>query len=151
MSLKDAAATVAEAYGLPRRKVYQAALEMEKDAKCSARKVSYLAGLAAEDAVAADYARRGHPVAARRWRGSRGEIDLVLRDGDGLIFVEVKQARDFARALAAADPRPSSPASTAPPREFVASEPRGQLTELRFDVALVDGTGRIEIYENFWA
>ncbi len=31
MSLKDAAATVAVAYGLPRRKVYQAALEMEKD------------------------------------------------------------------------------------------------------------------------
>lgn len=31
MSLKDAAAAVAEAYGLPRRKVYQAALEMEKD------------------------------------------------------------------------------------------------------------------------
>ncbi len=31
MSLKDAAATVAEAYGLPRRKVYQAALELEKD------------------------------------------------------------------------------------------------------------------------
>ena len=30
MTLKDAAATVAEAYGLPRRKVYQAALEMEK-------------------------------------------------------------------------------------------------------------------------
>lgn len=30
MSLKDAAAAVAEAYGLPRRKVYQAALEMEK-------------------------------------------------------------------------------------------------------------------------
>ena len=31
MSLKDAAAAVAEAYGLKRRKVYQAALEMEKD------------------------------------------------------------------------------------------------------------------------
>ncbi len=31
MSLKDAAATVAEAYGLPRRKVYQAALELEMD------------------------------------------------------------------------------------------------------------------------
>lgn len=31
MSLKDAAATVAEAYGLKRRRVYQAALEMEKD------------------------------------------------------------------------------------------------------------------------
>ncbi len=31
MSLKDAAATVAEAYGLKRRRVYQAALELEKD------------------------------------------------------------------------------------------------------------------------
>lgn len=31
MSLKDAAAMVAQAYGLPKRKVYQAALEMEKD------------------------------------------------------------------------------------------------------------------------
>lgn len=31
MSLKDAAATVAEAYGLKRRRVYQAALEMERD------------------------------------------------------------------------------------------------------------------------
>ncbi|OIP87801.1 MAG: 16S rRNA (cytidine(1402)-2'-O)-methyltransferase [Rhodobacterales bacterium CG2_30_65_12] len=31
MSLKDAAAEVAEAYGLPRRKVYQAALELEKN------------------------------------------------------------------------------------------------------------------------
>ncbi len=31
MSLKDAAATVAEAFGLPRRKVYQAALALEKE------------------------------------------------------------------------------------------------------------------------
>lgn len=31
MSLKDAAATVAEAYGLPRRQVYQAALALEKE------------------------------------------------------------------------------------------------------------------------
>ncbi|MAM62736.1 16S rRNA (cytidine(1402)-2'-O)-methyltransferase [Maritimibacter sp. UBA3975] len=31
MSLKDAAAAVAEAYGLPRRKVYQAALALEKE------------------------------------------------------------------------------------------------------------------------
>ncbi|RME18850.1 MAG: 16S rRNA (cytidine(1402)-2'-O)-methyltransferase [Alphaproteobacteria bacterium] len=31
MSLKDAAALVAEAYGLPKRKVYQAALELEPD------------------------------------------------------------------------------------------------------------------------
>ena len=67
--------------------------------KTARGKMSYLGGMAAEDAVAAAYERRGHAVAARRWRGSRGELDLVLRDGDGLIVVEVKQARDFASAL----------------------------------------------------
>jgi putative endonuclease len=113
-------------------------------------KTSYLAGLAAEDAVAADYARRGHPVAARRWRGSRGEIDLVLRDGDGLIIVEVKKARDFARAAAritAAQLERIYGAAA----EFLAGEPRGQLTDMRLDVALVDGSGRLEIMENYWA
>lgn len=117
-------------------------------------KMSYLAGMAAEDAVVADYARRGHPVAARRWRGTRGEIDLVLRtasgDGAGLIVVEVKQARDFARALAHVTPAQLARIHAAA-AEFAASEPAGLLTDLRFDVALVDGMGRIEIHENFWA
>lgn len=113
-------------------------------------KVSYLAGLAAEDVVEADYARRGHAIAARRWRGSHGELDLVLRDGDGLIVVEVKKARDFAQAAAritlAQLERIYGAVS-----EFVAEEPRGQLTNVRFDVALVDGAGRLEIMENYWA
>ena len=32
--------------------------------------------------------------------------------------------------------------------EFLAGEPRGLLTEMRFDVALVDGQGRHMILEN---
>lgn len=113
-------------------------------------KRSYLAGLSAENGVAAEYARRGHAVAARRWRGSRGEIDLVMRDGDGLIFVEVKKARDFTRAatrLTMAQFRRIQQAAM----EFVAGEPRGMLTEMRFDLALVDDQGRVEIVENLMA
>ena len=117
-------------------------------------KMSYLGGMAAEDAVAADYARRGHPVAAKRWRGTRGELDLVLRDGSGdgtgLIVVEVKQARDFARALGHITPAQLARIH-ATAAEFAATEPNGQLTDLRLDVALVDGIGRVEIHENFWA
>lgn len=112
-------------------------------------KMSYLAGLAAEDAVEADYARRGHRVAARRWRGSHGELDLVLRDGEGLIIVEVKKARDFERA-AARITRAQLERIHGAVTEFVAGEPRGQLTEVRFDVALVDGFGRMQIMENYW-
>ncbi len=113
-------------------------------------KTSYLAGLAAEEAVASEYARRGHPVAARRWRGSRGEIDLVLRDGDGLIFVEVKKARDFGRAAARITAGQLERIYGAV-SEFVAGEPGGRPTEVRLDVALVDGAGRLQIIENYWA
>lgn len=113
-------------------------------------KTSYLAGHSAEEAVARDYERRGHALVALRWRGTRGELDLVLRDGAGLIVVEVKQAPDFDRALrhltAAQLARIHATAE-----EFAATQPDGSLTEMRFDVALVDGTGRIEIRENFWA
>jgi len=44
------------------------------------RLVGYHAGLAAEEIVAADYARRGLRLERRRWRGKRGEIDLIVRE-----------------------------------------------------------------------
>ena len=62
------------------------------------RLVGYHAGLAAEEIVAADYARRGLRLERRRWRGKRGEIDLIVREEDRVIFVEVKKSREFARA-----------------------------------------------------
>lgn len=34
--------------------------------------------------------RRGFEIVARNWRSGRDEIDLVCRDGDVLVFVEVK-------------------------------------------------------------
>ena len=109
--------------------------------------VSYHAGLAAEEIVAADYARRGLRLERRRWRGKRGEIDLILREDDRVIFVEVKKSRDFARAAESLSYRQMQRILGAA-EEFVAGEPKGLLTEMRFDVALVDAVGRVEILEN---
>lgn len=109
--------------------------------------VSYHAGLAAEEIVAADYARRGLRLECRRWRGKRGEIDLILREEDRVIFVEVKKSRDFARAAESLSARQVQRILGAA-EEFVAGEPKGLLTEMRFDLAMVDGIGRIEILEN---
>lgn len=113
-------------------------------------KTNYLAGLAAEDFVAADYARRGHPVAARRWRGSQGELDLVLRDGAGLIVVEVKKASSFEQAASRITRRQLDRIYGAV-SEFLAGEPAGSGTEVRLDVALVDQMGRLDIIENYWS
>ena len=112
--------------------------------------VNHLAGLAAEDQVVSHYTRRAHAVAARRWRGRGGEIDVILRDGDRIVFVEVKRARDCATARYRLTRRQMDRIVRAG-SEFLAGEPKGLLTETRFDLALVDGQGRVEVIENAFA
>lgn len=108
---------------------------------------SYLSGHAAEDTIAADYDRRGQMVEARRWRGQYGEVDLIARDGDTVVFVEVKKSRDFLRAAQRITPAQLERIH-ATACEYLENEPRGQLTPCRFDVALVDAQGATQIIEN---
>lgn len=108
------------------------------------------AGAVAEDQVARLYDRDGVAVCARRWRGSGGEIDIVARDGDRVIFVEVKQSRTHAEAASHLSPQQMRRIWQAG-EEFLAGEPKGNLTDVRIDVALVDGAGRIEILQNAFA
>jgi len=111
---------------------------------------AYHTGAAAEAIVARHYERAGHPVRDRRWRGLGGEIDLVTQDGEGLIFVEVKKARSFARAAERISRRQIERIFAAA-TEYVGCMPAGSLTDIRFDLALVDGVGRVEILENAFA
>lgn len=108
---------------------------------------SYRAGLAAEDTISASYQSRGHQIAARRWRSEAGEIDLIARDGDTIVFVEVKKARNLARAAESLRPRQMHRLMRSA-EAFLGLEPLGLNTPARFDVALVDGTGQFEIIEN---
>ena len=108
---------------------------------------AYRAGVAAEDSVARDYERRGLVEIRRRYRGRQGEIDLVLRDGAVLVFVEVKKARSFAEAAERVTARQMARIYGAA-EEYLADAPLGSLTEARFDVALVDAGGSVRILEN---
>ena len=106
-----------------------------------------LSGRFAEESTARLLESRGLRVLHRRWRGKSGEIDLICRDGDCYVFVEVKQSRTHeeaaARLLRAQQVRIGNAAS-----EFCASQPEGLNSEMRFDVALVDALGQIDILEN---
>lgn len=108
---------------------------------------NYHAGLAAEDSVLRQYLDSGHALLAQRFRGLRGEIDLVLRKGASVVFVEVKKSRSFDAALARLGPaqigRIVDTAS-----EFLGTQPLGQMTETRFDVALVNASGEVRVMEN---
>lgn len=108
---------------------------------------SYLAGQAAEATVATLYDQRGQTVAAKRWRGSHGEVDIIARDGDTVVFVEVKKSRDFLRAAERITARQLRRIH-ATACEFLEGEPKGQMTPCRFDVALVDAQGATQIIEN---
>jgi putative endonuclease len=111
---------------------------------------NYHAGHAAEVAVACHYEALGIPICARNWRGSTGEIDLIGRRDDTVVFVEVKQSRTH--DLAASHISPAQIARIfATVAEFVGGEPAGLLTDVRIDLALVDGQGRIEVVENAFA
>ena len=108
---------------------------------------AYLAGDAAEQRVEQDYERRGYALARRRWRGSTGEIDLILHNGDGLIFVEVKKSRSFARAAERLT-RPQMRRIYASAEEYLGQMSNGALTDVRFDVVLVNERGETQVIEN---
>jgi putative endonuclease len=65
-------------------------------------------GLAAEEAAAVYLQRRGCAIAARNWRCRTGELDLIVKDGLVLVFVEVRSRTSPSRygsAVEAVTPR----------------------------------------------
>ena len=57
----------------------------------------YDAGIQGEQDAEEALTRQGMTVRTRRYRAEDGEIDLVMQDGDAIVFVEVK-ARPQSRA-----------------------------------------------------
>ncbi len=109
----------------------------------------YLSGLAAEDQAARAYEGRGAEILARRHRSEAGEIDLIVREGGLLVFVEVKKRRNRATAAHSITERQWRRLGLAATRYMlVESEKTGAVPGCRFDVVLVGGDGSIEIIEN---
>ena len=108
---------------------------------------SYQAGLAAEEIVAQAFARKGQAILAKRWRGSGGEIDVIAQDGEGVVFVEVKKSKTHTKAAQRITHQQMQRIYSTG-AEFLETMPKGQLTDVRIDVALVDEVGRVNVIEN---
>ncbi len=113
-------------------------------------RLAFEAGLAAEDRISKDYQQRGFSVIEKRWRGKTGEIDLIASNQSGYVFVEVKQSRTFDRALLNLTEQQVVRLFSAA-EEFLSKEDLGSLTDVRFDVALVDQHGAFRILQNAFA
>lgn len=83
--------------------------------------------------------RRGYAILARRYRTRYGEIDLVARNGETIVFVEVKARRtnEFGTAAEAVTPWKQRRLA-AMATDYLA---RNRLTNhpCRFDVVAIDG------------
>jgi putative endonuclease len=93
----------------------------------------------AEERALRHLAALGFRLEARNVRLAGGEVDLVLRDGDTLVFVEVKarRARGTAAAAVSADKRRRLSRAAALWAARRGVPPGG----LRFDVVFVEGRG----------
>ncbi len=106
---------------------------------------NYHAGRVAEDCVARAYHRLGCRIVATRHRTRAGEVDLILRSGSEVIFVEVKKGRTHDGAIERVRPAQVRRIRAAA-SEFISREPLGQSTPVRLDVATVDGTGSVRLH-----
>ena len=104
-------------------------------------------GRAGEEAAVAHLRRRGMEIVARNHRTRFGELDVIARDGDTLVFCEVKTAR----AGAGTSPLDNlSPPKRSQVRRMAAAwlaetTDRPRAAELRFDAICVtfDAGGRL--------
>ncbi|WP_432240246.1 YraN family protein [Herbaspirillum robiniae] len=97
-------------------------------------------GDAAEDAALAHLRRHGLELVERNFRCKGGEIDLIMRDGASLVFVEVRARAGRAYGGAAASVTPAKQR-----RLIVAAQTflqrYGSPPACRFDVVGFDGAG----------
>lgn len=93
-----------------------------------------------EDHAARYLASQGLDVIARGYRCRLGEIDLVCRDREALVFVEVRARGSGARtrALESID-RAKQRKLVATARHFLMRHPSWHEHPLRFDVVAFDG------------
>ena len=99
-----------------------------------------------EDAAVALLRNCGYQIVGRNVRMPGGEIDVVAKDGDVVVFVEVKarESRRFGSALSAVDPRKRRTLRRLAGEWLQLFAPR---SNARFDVVASDG-GRLSHYKD---
>jgi putative endonuclease len=111
----------------------------------AARTPKQRAGDCAEAAAAQHLAGAGCQLIARNARYPEGEIDLIIREGELLVFVEVRfrSGRSFGGAPASVDRFKQKRIMRAAQR-WLAQHHGERWPACRFDVVAVDGDGTIE-------
>jgi putative endonuclease len=102
----------------------------------SKRLSAFKRGVSAEGRAALLLAAKGYRELARRWRSPVGEVDLVVRRGRTLVFVEVKARPRIDDAAWSVLPRQKR-RIVAAAEAWLAAHPEHAGYDIRFDAVLV--------------
>ena len=118
---------------------------MPPSARMAARTRKQRAGDAAEEAAARHMAAAGCRIVARNARYRDGEVDLIARERDLLVFVEVRMrvSARFGGAAVSVDSLKQRRVARAA-QHWLLREYGDRWPACRFDVVTVDGSGTIE-------
>ncbi|MDE2307121.1 MAG: YraN family protein [Xanthomonadaceae bacterium] len=93
-----------------------------------------------EQRACAELERAGLSLLARNYATRHGELDLVMRDGDTVVFVEVRYRRNASHGDAAASVTTGKQAKLIQAaRHWLAAHPQYARRACRFDVVSYDG------------
>ena len=108
-------------------------------------------GLSGETLACAALEGRGYSIIQRRYRTRFGEIDVVARDGDTVVFVEVKTKTDGSFGDPVDEVTPQKQRQIIAMGEYYATYCCPPNTPCRFDVVGVDLSStlpRITVYQD---
>jgi putative endonuclease len=100
------------------------------------RVAAHFTGLSAESRAAAYLVAKGYRIVARRFKTPVGEVDIVARRRDVLVFIEVKARNTLDDAAFAVLPRQQQRIAAAA-GAWLASHPEDAESAIRFDAILV--------------
>jgi len=112
--------------------------EFAKNAK---RLAAFRLGVSAESVAAIFLGAKGYRTIARRWKSPVGEIDLVIKRGRLIVFVEVKARKDFDQAAESVLVRQRR-RIVAAAQAWLVAHPEHAGYDMRFDAVLVS-PGRV--------
>jgi putative endonuclease len=116
--------------GLPK------AAPVAKAAPRPERQVAFQLGISAESRAAALLIAKGFRILARRWKSPAGEIDIIARRRQLLVFVEVKARANLDEAAESVVPRQRARIAAAAEAWLAVHGTHG-FRDMRFDAILV--------------
>lgn len=110
-------------------------------------------GKSGENLAAAALESRGYAIVARRYRTGHGEIDIIARDGETMVFVEVRRKSSDEFGTAAESVTPAKQRQVIRMAvEYLALHGLYDRCDVRFDVVAIDdlpdGTPQLTVYES---